>query len=40
MRALYLTGDGVDRGQEELGIRSGRRPWALKSHMNRFGACE
>jgi len=29
----------VDRGQEELRIRSGRRPWALTSHMNRLGAC-
>jgi len=30
----------VDQGQEGLRIRSGRRPWALKSHMNRLGACE
>ena len=30
----------VDQGQEGLRIRSGRRPWALKTHMNRFGACE
>ena len=29
----------VDRGQEGLRIRSGRRPWALKTHMNRLGAC-
>jgi len=38
MGILNLTGDGVDLGQEELGICSGQRPWALKSHMNRLGA--
>ena len=40
MRDLYLTDDGVDRSQERLGICSGQRPWALKTHMNRLGACE
>jgi len=40
MRDLYLTDDGIDRGQEGLRIRSGRRSWALKTHMNRLGACE
>jgi len=29
----------VDQGQEGLRIRSGRRSWALKTHMNRLGAC-
>ena len=29
----------VDRGQEEFRICSGQRPWALKTHMNRLGAC-
>jgi len=37
---MNLTDDGVDRGQEGLGISSGLRPWALKTHMNGLGACE
>jgi len=33
------TVGSVDEGQEGLRIRSGWRPCALKTHMNRLGAC-